>query len=941
MSNLNKFSWLRVRAATSCSSAAIGLALLATPAFAQADQAQPAPAPQQTSPADADASSQDIVVTGIRASLQSAAALKRDSAIVLDAITSEDLGKFPDANVAESLQRIPGVSIDRSNGEGKFVTVRGLGPQFNTVLFNGRSLASDNYGREFSFDLLAAELISGADVYKTSQARLQDGGIGATVNLHTARPLDLKGFRVVATAKGNYEQNNKKVTPQLFGLVSDTFADGTIGLLGSISYQKRIAQVNSVTTDGYLPGQDIGPQGNFLARNVYAPRNVTVTSAHDERSRLGATLVGQFRPNDQLLITVDGLYNKFKSDSTNKALGLWFEPSQYTAATVDKNNTVTALTTKGNADMIDASGVRDTETYEFGVNVDWHPTDTLRVTFDATRSRAKNSGAGKSFFTVAGIPTTYSFTSGGPGELPTVTTGAPLTDPTVARTHLAQRAGNDVTENVREARLDTEWKAEAGALDAIRFGGAYTSRRRVNQSAGTLNVNCFYCGYPTLADPSLFSTFTIGKIGSGGSVPTSFLQYDPNAYLAYLSSPASLAARDQAFGLAPGTSARDLATQSEGNGYNAVYNPADYVQERVYAGYVETDFKGTLGGVPWLVNLGARYVHTELVTHSQTRALVDILTVPNDPTIYNAVYQNGNTFTPVDAKNTYDVFLPDANVTIKVQPNVNLRLGASQTLTRPSLSDLRPVTTFDVLRPATLQASGGNPDLKPYKSTNFDISAEWYPTPTTTLSIAGFYKNVKDFIVTTFANEVFQITNSQNIAVQGKISGQNATFSVARPRNAGSANIRGVELNAVHTFDWLPGFFSGFGTQLNATFVSTNRGFDINNPGQRFAVVGLSNSQNATLFYEKYGISTRIAYNHRDKFLSSLSDGSGGEPLFVRGFGQFDASASYDVTPNAQVFFEGTNIFNAKYVTSARFDNQLRAYQNYGARFDAGVRLKF
>src|SRR5882724_3236230 len=274
---------------------------------------------------------QEVVITGIRHSLSSAAERKRNSDIVMDSITSEDLGKFPDANVAESLQRIPGVSIDRNNGEGQFVTVRGMGPQFNTVLFNGRTLASGTKDettgrvlREFSFDLLAAELISGADVYKTSQARMQDGGIGSTINLHTARPLDLKGFRAVVTGKANYEDSSGNTTPQAFGLVSDTFADDKFGVLASVSYQKRTPSINSVTSDGYLPNVDVGPAKAPLFTNVYAPRNLNVNNALDHRTRVGETLVGQYRPTDDLLLTVDGLYDQFKSNSDNHSLGAWF-----------------------------------------------------------------------------------------------------------------------------------------------------------------------------------------------------------------------------------------------------------------------------------------------------------------------------------------------------------------------------------------------------------------------------------------------------------------------------------------------------------------------------------------------------------------------------------------------------------------------------------------
>ena len=893
---------------------------------------------------------QEVVVTGIRHSLATAADRKRESTVVMDSITSEDLGKFPDANVAESLQRIPGVSIDRNNGEGQFVTVRGLGPQFNTVLFNGRTLASatldpatNNYVRQFSFDLLAAELISGADIYKTSQASMQDGGIGATINLHTARPLDFKGFRSVVSAKANHEGTSGITTPMAFGLVSNTFDDDKLGVLASISYQRRTPYIPSVTNDGYLPGVNVGPANAPLYTNVFAPRDTDINSQRDNRTRVGSTLVGQYRPSDELTLTFDGLYDRFKDFSNNNSLGAWFEPSQYTAATIDSNRTVTSLTTNGHADMINQSKVRDVTTWESGINADWKPTDALRMVYDATWSRAEDNGAGRSFFTVTGIPTNYSFTQATGDGVPSVYGFSPgaLSDPDLARTHLAQHEGNSVSDRVFETKLDLTWTPDSGGpFSAGRTGVSFTDRKFLTFSAGTLNANCLYCGYPTSTDPALLHPFTVS--GLPGNVPSSFLAYDPNAYLAFLSSPAALAALDTAQGLPAGTSAAKLASESLGNGFNAVPNPPDFVQERVFGFYVDTDFKGDLLGIPWLFNVGGRYVHTTETVHSQQRALVDLLPVPNDPTTYNPVYANNGQYVAVDKSSDYNNFLPDFNLNLDLTSQTKLRLAGSETLTRPELEDMRPVTSYDTTRPADLASSGGNPNLRPYRSKNYDASVEWYPTRTTTLSTAVFYKEIDDFIVTTIQNENVTIANAGGLPVGGFITGPNtATFAAARPRNSNAADVRGLELSAVHTFDWLPSPLDGFGTSLNATVVGTNRTFTKLSDTQRFAVVGLSNSQNATIFFEKYGISARLAYNHRNRFLQSIAAGSGNEPLFVRAYGQLDASISYDITKNFQVLFEGTNITDEKYTTTGRFDTQLRAWYDYGARFDAGVRLKF
>ncbi|WP_033921986.1 TonB-dependent receptor [Sphingomonas sp. 37zxx] len=910
-----------------------GLLVLApTSAYAQDTTPQP--------PIDPDPLT-DIIVTGIRGSIESSAAQKREASGILDAISSEDLGKFPDANVAESLQRIPGVAIDRSNGEGQSVTVRGLGPTFNTVLFNGRSFASDNFNRAFSFDLIPAELISGAQVYKSALAPLQGGGIGATINVETPRPLDVKGFRGIVSGKALYEANSEKVTPQLFGLVSNTFDDGRFGLLASISYQRRIASIDRTTTDGYIPNTTIGPSSAPIARNVYAPRNQDVGNTRDDRTRLGATVVGQFAPNDTLTFTVDGLYNRFKSDQETRSLGSWFEPSSYATATIDENRSVTALTTSGNADFIASGSVRETTTYQAGFNTEWQPSDSLRMVLDASWSRAKNDGGGRNFFAVIGSPSAYSWTAAEGGGVPSTFGYGPavFSNPALGRTHIAVVGGNDVTELVNEFRWNNEWQPGGDLVRMVRFGAMRTMRDKDNLPiTSDPNIGCVYCGYSTLADPTLLTPFSL-KSFSGDNVPRNFFTFDARRYLDFLASPAATTALDLARGQPAGTTA---AIYAASNGYAATPQPGARVKETVYASYVDADFENEIGGMTLFVNIGARYEYTQLSSSGQQLQLTDLLPVTGDPTIYNGVYANGREAIPITRRSNYSNLLPAANVRLSITPQLQMRVAAYRTLTRPAIGDLAPSLDIGTLRPATLTASGGNPALRPYSADNADLSVEWYPTRTTTLSAAVFFKKIDDFVIQSFALEDFAIANAGGLPIGGLIVGPNAArFSVRRPRNAEALEVRGLELNLVHTLDWAPGVLSGLGVQANATFVDTNRPFDVDQVGQSFAAEGIGNSQNATVFYEKFGVSARLAYNRRERFLQTLAGGPGNEPVFVRNYGQFDGSAALNINSFAQVFVEGTNLFNAKYITTGRFDNQVLTFQNFGPRYDAGVRFSF
>jgi iron complex outermembrane recepter protein len=919
-----------------CSAAALCAALTAVPAMAQSAGAAPAGGQDQL---------EEIIVTGIRGSLLASAEIKRNAGGILDSIASEDLGKFPDSNVAESLQRIPGVSIDRNGGEGQFITVRGFGPEFNTVLVNGRTFASDNQGREFSFDLLAAELINGADIYKSSQAHLQDGGIGSTVNVKTPRPLEIGGFKAIASAKGLYEDNNNKTSPQAFGLISGTSEDETLGALLAVSYQKRDTLTRFTNNRGYLPGTTVGPQGAPLFTNVFAPRNQDVGIENQERERLGVNLTTQWKPQENLTVTFDGLYNRYQVDSLVNSLGSWFEPGLYTAATIDGNRTVTSLTNAGFGDLIVDSNNRDTTTRAAGINFDWEVNDSLTVKFDSSYSKAKNDAGGKDFFTVIGIPSNYSFREAVGGGFPSVVNyTADLTNPRTGRTHIALREGNDEAERVFENKFDTEWKADSDTLKVVRFGLINTDRKKTSQLVQSdPNTLCLYCGYATLADSSLLRPFDLGSfLGNSGSVPTRFQTYDANAYFRFLESRAAADALDQARGNPVG---QTFAQIQRTNGFAATVQPSSFaVEEKVYAGYIDADFEGELGAMPWFVNVGARYVHTEVTSSGRQLQLTDLLPVPGDATIYNAVFANGGVPQATKQDSSYDYLLPSLNVRVNVSDDVIARFGASRTLTRPQLVDLAPRLNFDVNRPASLSASGGNPNLKPYISDNFDLSFEWYPTRTTTLSAAAFYKHVRDFIVQTRQNEVFTIANAGRLSPGfGGITGPNeATYSVRRPRNADVADVHGFELNIVHTMDYLPGALSGFGFQANATFVDSNATFDPKATTVSFALEGLGDSQNLTVFYEYEGFGARVAYNRRERFLEFLvTPGQGGDPVFRRTFDQWDARVSYDVFENVQVFAEGINILGNENITTGRFDNQVLSFIETGARYSFGIRTEF
>ena len=593
-------------------------------------------AQEQSGPGVASGSElQEVVVTGIRASLQRAMDIKRDADSVVDSISAEDLGKFPDENVAESLQRITGVSIDRNQvGEGQTVTIRGFGADFNTVLVDGRQLPTQTGHRSFDFDTLPADLINGADVYKTSSASQDDGGIGGLMNLHTPRPLDLKKFTAIASLKGEKDDlSGSHAEPQAFVLLSDTFADGTFGALGSLSVQERSAPTNEVNTGNWvtanfplLPGD---PKG-------FMPQQVDVESTDAFYRRIGGHGVLQWKPNDQLLMTVDGLYDKYEIHSESSEIGFYFDPTQIASGTLDKNGVLTNFTTTDqqhtdfirehqNANLLSPSLLK-----QVGYNAKWNSSDNQFIaTLDL--DVAKNTvdgGTSPRYYTVAGFNNVVTYTGNGGVGLPSITTsgvpslgipGETYTDPNLLMTHFIQQQAINNSDQINEGHLDLQWNVHTSVLQDLRSGLYFQNRiLKADTLSSGGNSQCAYCGYNTPAPASLFTTFN-GPTSFGGyrssSLPGQYLTYDPGAYMDYLLTPAAMAAEDAATHSAPGTTYNNLYSNGA-DGFLPTNGTSAYADsEKVDAFYVQFDMGGTLAGLPWSGNIGGRYVHTKETSH--------------------------------------------------------------------------------------------------------------------------------------------------------------------------------------------------------------------------------------------------------------------------------------------------------------------------------------
>ncbi|WP_102797817.1 TonB-dependent receptor [Bowmanella denitrificans] len=863
-----------------------------------------------------------ISVRGIKGSLIRSMDIKRESGNVVDAITAEDIGKFPDQNVAESLQRITGVAIDREGGEGQLVSVRGLGPEFNSVLVNGRTMASISGGRAFSFDTLASELISGAEVHKTSYASHQEGSIGALVNVTTLRPFDIDGFKASGSIKGVYDDMTGSTKPQLSGLISNTFADDTLGVLLSFSHNERKSRYDSAQTFGYLT-RDITLDDGSAEAGVLMPRNYDQISQTETRDRTGGTLVLQYRASDNLVLTADALYSKYDVDYRQDILAHWFDNSQITDAELDSNRTLVKLSMGrgSNTDYLNRLSQRPTETKAFGFNAKWQVNDSLELTGDIFRSEAESNGGGRTTDTVASYQNNYTFDNSAGAELPSIQFDKNLSTDGV-KAGWGSRFGSDIADEITEAKLQGEWAADMGVLAKVKFGTTYYDRTLSSRYAESAwQVSVLYGDNPTpvLLPSSMFSKFDGGFLsGATGNPPQEWLTFNSEDFFNYLLSDAAIAQLDDP------AAGRQLI--EEFGGYTAhPSNSAYEINESGLSFYTDFFFEGELGEMFWSLNAGLRYVQTDNASRGQQLFLLDLLPLNNGQ---NEVQpKRSEDYLPIEVEHEYNNLLPSLNASLEIRDDLIARFSYSQSITRPELGEMSPVTNYGGGKVDALNASGGNPKLKPFESDNLDLTLEWYYSEGSYAAVAMFRKDIDNYVDWGITDETVTVPSGTY------------QYKVGRPVNLNSARIDGYELAVQHLFSNLPAPFDGLGVIANMTFVDSESSSD--DPANPLPLVGLGDSQNLILFYEQGPFQFRVAYNNRNEFMQSKENGYGGAPIYVDDYAQVDISGSYDINDDLTVFFEGINITNELTRKRGLYENHILNVIETGPRYALGVRATF
>ena len=994
--------------------------IMGTPAFAQEQtsgaaqggvETQPAPgttpaagaaasdAPQQDA-ATADASdTSEIVVIGVRGAQRAAVDLKRNSALIVDSIVAEDIGKLPDATIADSLQRVPGIQIGRSAGEGSSVNVRGLGQVLVTLngeqFLGGQSI--DN--AQPNFTDIPPTLFSGVDVFKSQSARQLEGGVSGIIDLKTRRPFDLKkGLTVTGSAEGAYGSRVKKFNQLYSGLLG--YQNGRFGLLVAGSYSKaRLANIGIDTGNSWListdalSGRDLRGDGDITDSNrfadkdyVYQPAVVSSSNRTTERERYGINGSAQYALTDRLTLTGDVAYTKLDDSirAVNVQLnsGYAARPLQ-TGSVVDPNGVVTVgnFALPGFAGNSLATNSRS-RTYNTNLELTYENEGVFKGTVrwvhgDARRSSDSSQADSKP---VTGPTITRGTTAAcratpapaactgfqNPAGFPSVNVGIDYTTkyPTLG-------FGTDVS-NPANWLLFSTWgygDERRANTDAFRADGSYTvggfiksvdvgiryNTRDIAVSEYKLLAPVTVDGLGTLGGPGDLYFFKDAGIGHTGNPAIEGRSVLPIYSFAQLGSSvrnynnfifggvpsAGIPALD------PNVMSNPLAFQNSLYPGNEAYNDPTRsfrVKERTGTAYGQVNFgteEGALGSFGLSGNVGLRYTTSRRLVYSNTTDPNRFIGTGGN---YNGVFLNLGT--NVTSKNI-NRWLPSANLTLDINDRQKLRFAAAKVVGELNLFDLGAgqvlyyganngrYPTLPSTLQVFLQGNSGNPNLEPYQANTYNASYEFYFGSGGLLSAAVFLFDIKSFPQS--INTIQPIADADGVVRAGG--------SISTTGNGTGGKIKGLELGYQQQFDFLPGLLSGFGANANFT-LSDSESSNNDLFGKQLPVPDNSKYQyNLIGFYQKGAVQARVAYNWRSKRFAGLQSVNGVADndvlaIYSRPVGYLDASASYDVTPNVTVFAQGTNLTSSNDEQYAQFKNLYYQQNIFERRLTFGIRIR-
>lgn len=862
---------------------------------------------------------EEVIVTGsYRASLATSLETKRNAANAVDSINAQDIADFPDNNLAESLQRIPGVAITRSGGEGRNISVRGLGPDYTRVRVNGMESISTtggtdatggtNRGRGFDFNTFSSDLFSSLTVNKTAMAEIEEGSLGATVDLNSAKPFNYDGFVFSASAQAGYNELSEETDPSAAFLVSNIFADGKIGALLSVSYSERTIQDEGSSTVrwsnapaqyfGFVDGDPV--DATHEVNTAFHPRIPRYDSFTHDMSRLGASTSIQFRPTDVTEISLDVLYAEHDATRQEVFLEASMNGSQ--------NNTVNVLDYEIEGNSVAYAQFENvrllaenrfdemkTEFHQATLSVTHEFTDNFNgsLLIGTAESEFDNPIQNTAIIRANGQDFSYDFRNGRKGDF--IFGNGAYQPASWTLTDLRQRpqGSTNAYDNVSaqlEYRINDELTLKGG-LNYKEFEFSTYQKQFVDEAAGTV----------TLGENDLIS-YESG-LGSGPAwlIPDRGAIMDSN----------NVWARPY----------RD----NTANSYDAI--------EETVGGFLQLDFDTSMGDTPVRGNIGVRSYSTDQSTSGWT---------------------DGN---QVWIDHSYDDVLPSANISFEPIDDVIIRLAYSEGIARADMRSIKADTSVNVAG-TNMTVNGANPFLEPTKAKSYDVGVELYFDNESALGLALFRKDLESQVQTLRTTRPFTEIAAErgldvdlateacaNSTMSPVDCNANALWNYSIPLNAPGGDIYGFELSYQTPFSFLPGFLSNFGFIGSYTYVKGQIDY-LDDDGQvelRSDLENMSvNTSSATLYYEKDAFNARVSLASRSGYLTNARGRDGNNAEGTNSTHNVDASLSYQINDSWKVSLEALNLTNeADDQWVDENDRRLSYYHETGTQYYLGVQYKY
>lgn len=846
-----------------------------------------------------------IEVQGIRGSLEDALNKKRMADRIVDSISAEDVGKFPDDNIAEALQRIPGVSIGRDEtGSGDVVSIRGMGPDLNKVTMNGKQMASaggvGSTGQGFDFGVLSADMISALEVWKSPVASQDAGSIGGSVNIRTKSPLELKRTDYRLSIEQGYQEVGSHHSNKYSGRVITQFSDNKVGLSFGLNSSSSPLRTDSAGANSYPnpknPVDLIDANGNPVDPNdAFIINGYRLQQRTANRDKLGGDFSLQFRPNNSFDLRIDGLYaEQDDNDYADQFMLLFNQPNRLVReGLVDDNGFVTefyAEPKNPNQRQVQLqTWKRDQErsTQSLSANADWIMNDTMQLT--AALGTSDGEREMKQFFPVfqATGSVAYNANTSDSPRFPDLYINGQMMMP-------------EDSEFVLTA-LNNQIKAWEDSNDFAQLD--------FEMDTGSMVFHTFSAGVKA-TNSSSSQIVDKGKISGNLGTMADFYGRTTSDHAYYQDTPYS------AWSVADFDKIAAVWGAFEDIPFDADYNvnrdeirsfgsPIEdwEVDHDVRAIYVQSDFEGEF---IWPVrgNVGVRYEHTDMTAYSMTEV--------------------AGTFEPIEVTNSYSDVLPSINMAFAINDDMLLRVSAAKVMSRPIARDLAPAYRLSSSE-EDATGNGGNPFLEPFRATQLDIGWEWYFDEAALFSVGYFMKDVSSFIAREGSTQTIE----------------GIEYLITSPVNGDSAKIQGVEFGYQQNFTFLPGFLADTGIQLNYTYTDSDTNFINDTFNRRLPLEGLSkNTVNATVFYEKQDFSVRVAYTYRDNFLQSGTSWAP-NPIFRTAFSYLDAQVGYRLNKHIQFGLKLNNLTDTEeeqYVWEERYP---MSTSTFGRNYTLTMTLKY